>query len=247
MNSIKRKVKNIVRNIIMSDALKNTSLIKNMRAKRQAKLDAERKRLFDLYGQECLELIKDTLDKENIQFWLDFGTLLGAMREKDFIAHDLDVDLGMFQDEETIKRAEEALAKVGIKKIREFKIHGKVSEQTYEYKGMLTDMFYYFTDEKTMWTYSFSFSDCKLEKKNFENRDESTGFNGGIKLVNNKRGVETLMFKGREYFVPENPVGYLIENYGPGYKEPVKEWDYMNSPTNRIAFKEKDIIMVEYY
>ena len=40
--------------------------------------------------------IKNTLDEQNATFWLDFGTLLGAIRVSDFLSHDCDMDLGAF-------------------------------------------------------------------------------------------------------------------------------------------------------
>jgi len=46
-----------------------------------------------------LKQIKDLLEKHDIEFWLDTGTLLGAAREKKFIAWDYDVDLGALYKE----------------------------------------------------------------------------------------------------------------------------------------------------
>jgi len=42
---------------------------------------------------ETLQLLKDLLDKHNIEFWLNYGTLLGAYRDKRFIRWDNDIDL----------------------------------------------------------------------------------------------------------------------------------------------------------
>lgn len=39
---------------------------------------------------------KAVLDSFNIIFWLMYGTLLGALREKSFISFDTDTDLGLF-------------------------------------------------------------------------------------------------------------------------------------------------------
>lgn len=39
-------------------------------------------------------LFKEICDRNAFRFFLAYGTLLGAMREKDFIAHDEDIDIG---------------------------------------------------------------------------------------------------------------------------------------------------------
>lgn len=59
--------------------------------------------------------IKKVLDKLKIPFFLNYGTLLGAVRDKDFIDGDEDVDIGIFGNE---KREEilEALYKKGFYK-----------------------------------------------------------------------------------------------------------------------------------
>lgn len=50
-------------------------------------------------AKENLLLLKETLDKHNLRFILLFGTLLGAVREHDFIAHDEDIDLVMKKED----------------------------------------------------------------------------------------------------------------------------------------------------
>lgn len=46
-------------------------------------------------AKKVLFEVKDILDKHNIEFWLCFATCLGAIREKDFIDIDFDIDLGI--------------------------------------------------------------------------------------------------------------------------------------------------------
>jgi len=48
---------------------------------------------------EALRQVKRILDEHGIEYWLDCGTLLGAIREKRFIPWDGDIDLGVWQEE----------------------------------------------------------------------------------------------------------------------------------------------------
>jgi hypothetical protein len=42
--------------------------------------------------------MKKTLDENNQEFFLMAGTLLGCIRNHDFISHDGDIDIGIFYD-----------------------------------------------------------------------------------------------------------------------------------------------------
>ena len=46
---------------------------------------------------DLLKQIKKTLDKNGVNFWLDCGTLLGAVRDGRFIEWETDIDLGSFE------------------------------------------------------------------------------------------------------------------------------------------------------
>ena len=42
--------------------------------------------------------MRDFLNNNNIDYWLSYGTLLGAIREKNFLVHDTkDIDIGLNQ------------------------------------------------------------------------------------------------------------------------------------------------------
>jgi len=45
---------------------------------------------------EALKQIKEVFDEHGIEFWLNYGTLLGAIREKKFIGWDSDIDLAVW-------------------------------------------------------------------------------------------------------------------------------------------------------
>lgn len=49
-----------------------------------------------LYGNKALKIIDEEVHQMGKEYWLMFGTLLGAVREHDFIPHDSDIDVAMF-------------------------------------------------------------------------------------------------------------------------------------------------------
>ena len=56
-------------------------------------------RQFQLAGLAMLIDFDKICKQNNITYWLDFGTLLGAIRHKGFIPWDDDIDLGMFRND----------------------------------------------------------------------------------------------------------------------------------------------------
>jgi len=53
-------------------------------------------------AKENLLLFKKVLDDKGYEFLLMYGTLLGAVREQDFIPYDIDIDLVMYKKEDII-------------------------------------------------------------------------------------------------------------------------------------------------
>jgi phosphorylcholine metabolism protein LicD len=53
---------------------------------------------MDIFRENLIDF-KKVLDRNNMSFFLMFGTLLGAVRDKAFIKHDIDTDLGFFRED----------------------------------------------------------------------------------------------------------------------------------------------------
>lgn len=47
---------------------------------------------------ENLREVKDVFDKNDVNFWLDSGVLLGAVRDGKIIEWDIDIDLGTWHN-----------------------------------------------------------------------------------------------------------------------------------------------------
>lgn len=184
------------------------------------------------YGVECLLLVQEAFKEHDQEFWLDYGTLLGAVREKDFISHDLDMDIGTFNISEEKKRAlEKTLNDKGVKTFREFTVDGHVVEQTFTYKGTHIDLFYYFSeDPNKVWCYFFEGTD---EMSTQERGTEKILTGWKTKTASSTLlGTKLMPFKGEEFPVPSNVEEYLIENYGPNYMIKDENWDFANSASN---------------
>ena len=100
--------------------------------------------IFKKNSLKVLQLIHQAFEDEEILYWLEFGTLLGAVREKDFIEHDLDIDIGLFISTDKNK-IENLLKKVGFIKNREISIDDGIYglEETYSYNGYLLFLIFY--------------------------------------------------------------------------------------------------------
>jgi phosphorylcholine metabolism protein LicD len=63
---------------------------------------------------EALRQVKEVLDKPGIEYWLDTGTLLGAVRDEKFIPWDGDIDLGTWlENKDAISAIVPELGKAG--------------------------------------------------------------------------------------------------------------------------------------
>ena len=70
-------------------------------------LKKRQKRLMDVLPQ-----LQSCCESEGVAYWAEFGTLLGAVREKGIIPHDDDIDLGMMMSD--FERLRPALSRYGL-------------------------------------------------------------------------------------------------------------------------------------
>jgi len=173
------------------------------------------------YGKEALEKIDLAFKELNKTYFLVYGTLLGAYRDKDFISHDIDIDIGAFFHEYD-SNIEKVLINYGFKKTHEFVVdNGKFArEETYIYKKIHIDIFYFKLERDKLVGYIFS-------------NEPNLSWNATIKKhggllvreeITNFYGIEELKFLGGKYCILKNPKAHLEYFYGKNFMIPDASW-----------------------
>lgn len=180
------------------------------------------------YGYEVLSNINKTLNAHSIDHFVDFGTLLGFVREGAFLSHDLDLDIGLFADENRKEKISEIMKNEGYSLWRTYRYKNKIVEQSYiahRDKGSIKfDFNYYETIENKSKTYLFYQDPC------IQYPDE--GMRSIVEMSYSRiDAIKSILVKDLTVPIPENAEKLLEEKYGKDWKVPNKNWIYWKSPS----------------
>lgn len=174
-------------------------------------------------GFYVIERIAKIFNDEKIQYFFDFGTLLGIIRENRILPHDTDIDIGVLYKEGTYDKVREALFKSGFKLLYEYMIDDNVVEESYIGFSIKVDINYYFSDGSKSRCYLFY-------------REPGKEYSGDlldtVEITCDK--IETFKehcFSDILVKVPENPEHLLAQRYGPNWRVPDKNWVYWKGPS----------------
>ena len=171
--------------------------------KKAKKFIARRRALFEEGAESLLRNFVECMNENNIPYWLEFGTLLGAYRDGDFIPNDIDLDVGAYLKD--ANRIYHSLLKSGFKLVREFHVVGENGlEQTYEYNGVTIDVMYFYEREGLFWCNS-----AVLTKKRNKAIYTQVTAHWFIPFT-----IVQFDFMGISVFIPENIEEHLKEIYG---------------------------------
>ena len=182
--------------------------------------EQEKKQAF-----ENLVNVKSILDKFNIEFVLDGGTLLGAYRDKDFCEDDHnDIDLTTLC---THERAIDVLEEAGTKGLELYHYWQKDREDAtaqiaVKKNEMKVDLMFKEINEKDMAWWTVFGGPNKITYKSVP-----ATFYLNTKEIN---------FKGVKFLIPKDVEGYLKYRYGE-WKTPVHRKDFSCFKTD-LAIKE---------
>jgi len=205
---------------------------KSFRKHISAKLASNR---LSKYGYEALSRINELSEELNIEYWLMFGSLLGAFREHHFIRHDDDLDLAILSNDITqafVQRIiQEGFDLVSIKESNDQR-HRMVS---FLYKGVVVDFYGFSFDDDTNIT---GFSSVPLEGKTYS---ESKALNKyRCYLLHYKyEGLQKSSFGKIEVPIPVNAEYILKGLYGDSFMKPDKKEKGYNATLAEIVPIEK--------
>lgn len=180
------------------------------------------KEIFKRKAPNILLLLIDVLEENEIYYWIEYGTLLGAIREKKIIEHDYDIDIGVLESKIDKVKLEKVLKKSGFKKISEISLNGKVTENKYKYKKLKIGIdFYFFYEEKDKIK-----GYCYGSLPGLTYTETLKKLNGLIvyECIFKKFDIIKYEIYGRKIKIPQNYNEHLIEYYGKGYMIPDKRW-----------------------
>lgn len=167
-------------------------------------------------GVNTIDAIEKALMEYGIVFFADCGTLLGIIRDHDFIPWDSDMDYGIVVDNSfDWKKFEEHMNQCGFHKILQFCLQGKITEQAYSWNNnaLKIDFFAKLHEDQKLVSYIYyrkpeyeysSDNDCHVRKMKYA-------------VVHS---TKRLKFKGTYVTVPENAEQYLESVYSKSWRTP---------------------------
>lgn len=182
------------------------------------------KKALQKNGYDIIQRVDRVMREAKITYFLDFGTLLGICREGKLIAHDRDMDFGIYFDNgfgET--ELDQMMKQIGMKKERSFVFRGQPKEISY-FNG-ITNIDFFVHEEVEDKSIAYVFS-RKLEKKYPSDKHYSVMELSHAHIT----GVKRIAVNGFEMNIPENYEEYLKSAYTSNWKIPDPKWTYLSDP-----------------
>ena len=186
-------------------------------------------------GLDMLDAANCVFATMNVRAFLTYGALLGAYRDKGFISYDPDIDLGVLASE-IPDDLHEKMAQAGFKLYRQNVLAGseQVFEETYIYKKLHLDIFYYFQDGDDY----YSVLARKHETKEWKEANATDGFPCDRSYVS-ACDFELRDFLGLQVYMPTDTDGWLRAIYSDSYMTPIKNWNAKDYKTRIMRSEER--------
>lgn len=202
--------------------LKRLKIVKYVLERKFNKESSEKQERLAENGLQCIIEVESCLKEYRVNYFSDFGTLLGIIRDHQFISWDIDIDYGiLLSDEFDWFKFEKHLNSYGFEKIRQFRLYDKIREQTYRKGDITIDFFGHENIEGRGIIYDFYRQEGYIYHSIYEHHVRKANYD----MVEKTR---TELFLGVEVRVPENAESYLESVYSASWKIPNPEWSDSN-------------------
>lgn len=182
------------------------------------------------FGLEILTKIEESFRGLPIGYFANFGTLLGIVRENDFIRYDDDIDIGILPGFHNFPRMIDALLANGFIFKRGFEYDGKITELAFWYKGIAVDFFFNESCEEN------DDRAGKMWYQEYSTGGYIPGLDDRVAALKCRRiyfpavsALKKVAFKGLMVNIPENTEEYLTAVYGDNWRTPIKGWTTADS------------------
>jgi len=180
------------------------------------------RKIIKLYGGNIIKILHNYFENENIEYFVAFGTLLGFIRDKDFISHDTDLDLIIVDLNKPLKLPS------SFKKIQEIFVDNSLALIAYEFRGIRVDFFIAKKINRSIICYDFpnkpgtNIYELIIKEGGLPVRQFLFPYTGRKKyrLKINKENIIT--------YIPNEWEDFLKIVYGKDYMKPDPEWDSLN-------------------
>ncbi|MDK0574921.1 LicD family protein [Clostridium perfringens] len=197
-------------------------------------------RKFKYSSNDALYKFTESMNKSKYSYWIEFGTLLGAIREKKILSHDNDIDVAMYIDNWD-KNLEGYLGKNGFELVKRARLlSGELIEETYKFDNAHIDIFYVYKNKENFIIYDY-------QTINNMSPNECIKRYGGLSVFKNvfsKFEIVKFQYSIFNTYIPENYDIHLKEIYGDNYMIPNKNW---TSNMVQIRSKTDNFAKVEYF
>jgi len=154
---------------------------------------------------ENLHIIVDIVNLLVNKWWLDAGSCLGVVRDKDFIKKDYDIDIGIASEFASLKdKFITNLESVGAKLVKERYCNSRLVTLGFKRFDVKIDLFFYYQHNDVVWHALYKhgiFHPVVFDAKFFVNLRE-------------------VKFKGKTCYLPNPPEEYLEARYGEDWRIP---------------------------
>lgn len=185
-----------------------------------------RKRLKAIHRDwaNAVRLVHETLTKAGVGYYADFGTLLGIVRERGYVPHDLDMDFSIPAGEDA-EKARAALRETELLYWRRFEYGGRMVLFSFFFRGVPIDFYVREATSRGLAHYDFipEYDARHLAVASWRARREFSPAPSGY--------VEAEAL-GARVRIPANADEILTACYG-NWRVPDKGWNYVDGGLRR--------------